>query len=76
MKATITIDSASGTYTHAKGAWTGAFPIEDLPRWLTFYRRQQELYPSHAATYEPDVTALTEAAGQIAGLRIHASTAG
>lgn len=66
MKATITIDSASRTYTHTKGAWSGTFPITDLPRWLTFYRKQQELYPSHAATYEPDVTALADAIKSIA----------
>lgn len=61
MKATIIIDSASRTYTHTKGAWSGTFPITDMPRWLTFYRKQQELYPPHAETYEPDVKALAEA---------------
>ncbi len=68
MKATITIDSASGTYTHTKGAWTGTFPIADLGRWLAFYRSQQERYPFHAAAYEPDVRALADAAAEIAGL--------
>lgn len=61
MQANITIDSTSGTFTHTKGAWTGTFPISDLPRWLVFYRGQQERYPARAASYEADVEALAVA---------------
>jgi hypothetical protein len=47
-----------GTFTLTKGPWSGTFPIEDLPKWLAFYRRQQELFPAHAANYANDVRAL------------------
>lgn len=32
-----TYDSASGTFTTAKGIWSGTFPIADLPKWLELY---------------------------------------
>jgi hypothetical protein len=58
MKTTATYDSAAGTFTLEKGIWRGTFPIADLPKWLTFYRQQQERYPTHAESYASDVKAL------------------
>lgn len=61
MQTTVTIDSTSQTFTHARGAWTGTFPISEIPTWLAFYLAQQERYPAHAATYEADVQQLSAA---------------
>ena len=51
-------DSAAGTFTLTKDVWSGTFPIADLPKWLTFFRRQRELFPSHAGSYNDDLNAL------------------
>lgn len=60
MQTTATYDSEVGTFTLSKGPWSGTFPISDLPKWLAFYRRQRELFPAHAASYDDDVMALEE----------------
>ena len=65
MKATVTHDSAAGTFTLEKGIWQGTFPIADLPKWLNFYRGQMERYPAHGPNYAPDVEALEALARQI-----------
>ena len=62
MRATATYDSGAGTF---KGIWRGTFPIADLPKWLSFYRRQMERYPAHADNYAPDLEALEVLARQI-----------
>lgn len=67
MKAMATYDSKTGTFTLEKGIWRGTFPIEDLPKWLKFYRQQQERYPTHAAQYAPDVEALEALAAELRG---------
>lgn len=74
MKDTVTIDSTAGTFTHQKAAWSGTFPLSDLPKWLAFYRQMQERYPVHARTYEPDVRALADAQRQLNA--VMASSAG
>lgn len=71
MQTSVMIDSTAGTFTHTRGAWTGTFPTSDIPRWLTFYRGQQERYPEHAATYQADVDALTEALSSSGSLQAH-----
>jgi len=65
MQTTATYDSAVGTFTLTKGPWSGTFPIEDLPNWLDFYRRQQQRHPDHAAAYQGDVEALEALARQL-----------
>lgn len=58
MKTTATYDSTTETITMTKGAWAQTFPVDDLPKWLAFYRLQQERFPAHADNYETDVRAL------------------
>jgi hypothetical protein len=58
MQTTATIDSEAGTFTLKKGVWSGTFPLADLPKWLAFYRDQQQRFPAHAETYADDVKAL------------------
>jgi hypothetical protein len=61
MAAKATYDSTTFTFTLSKGVWSGTFPVPDLPKWLTFYRRQRELFPNRAASYDDDVKALEAA---------------
>jgi len=65
MEPTATVDSTSGTFTLTKGVWTGSFPVADLPKWLAFYRRQRDLFPTHASSYDGDVKALETLAAQL-----------
>ncbi|AEH88735.1 hypothetical protein FJ976_03795 [Mesorhizobium sp. B1-1-9] len=58
MKTAATYDSEAGTFTIEKDKWRGTFSIADLPKWLHFYRQQQERYPAHAHSYGSDVEAL------------------
>jgi hypothetical protein len=58
MKTTATYDSEAGTFTLVRDTWHGIFPISDMPKWLDFYRRQQELFPAYAASYADDIEAL------------------
>ena len=55
---TITYDSAAGTLTMSKGGWINTYPISQLPGWLAFYRKQQEMFPRYAAFYEDTAVAL------------------
>jgi hypothetical protein len=64
MATKATYDSTDGTFTLARGVWSGKFPITELPKWLSFYQRQKELFPNHAGSYDDDVKAL-EAARQL-----------
>jgi len=64
MQATATIDSTGKNFTMAKGSWSATFPLSDLPKWLAFYRRQQELFPAHAHHYDEDVRALEALAAE------------
>lgn len=41
------------------GGWVGSFPLEDLDRWLTYYRGQRDRRGGRfASIYAPDVRAL------------------
>lgn len=40
------------TFTLTGQHWSGTYPIEDLPRWLTFYRQQRDLHPKSGHAYD------------------------
>jgi hypothetical protein len=65
MKTLATYDLVAGTFTLSKDKWQGTFPIADLPKWLAFYRQQQERYPAHSASYASDVEALEALVAQL-----------
>lgn len=65
MQTKATIDSTGQTFTLRGGPWSSTYPIADLPKWLAFYRRQQELFPAHAHHYDDDVRALEKLAAQL-----------
>lgn len=52
-----TIDRKGSTFTIARGAWVSSYPLAHLPKWIAFYRRQAELFPSQSS-YIEDVRAL------------------
>lgn len=51
------------TFTVTGRYWSGTYPIEELPRWLAFYRRQREQHPKAGNTYDATIAALEALAG-------------
>ncbi|WP_314189906.1 hypothetical protein [Paracoccus yeei] len=46
------------TFTMAGVQWSGTYPLEELPKWLAFYRRMRDAHQNGAPYYEAAVTAL------------------
>lgn len=46
------------TFTLAGVQWSGAYPLEELPKWLAFYRRMRDAHPNGAPYYDAAVMAL------------------
>lgn len=67
MKATLSDDRKS--FTLQRGAWSNTYPVEDLPKWLAFYREQPRLFPKAGETYAASITAI-EALAREAGLTV------
>lgn len=46
-------------FHHEVGGWHGEFPVEELPRWIAFYRHHRDrLQGRYAHYYAEDVKAL------------------
>lgn len=56
MKATVTEDGRH--FTLQRGAWSNTYPIEDLAKWLAFYRQQPLDFPKSGTNYAASITAL------------------
>lgn len=41
------------TFTLASEGWSEVYPIEELPKWLAFYRGRREKHPRVAVFYDP-----------------------
>jgi hypothetical protein len=55
----ITIDKSTSTYTLTGKVWSNTYPLEDMPKWLEFYRRQRENFPKADGAYD-DIIAVLE----------------
>lgn len=58
-------DPQARTFTMKGRAWFNTYPITDLPKWLTFYRRMQAEHPKAKDSYDADVAALEALAQQL-----------
>lgn len=56
----ITIDREAGTYTLTGKVWANTYPLEDMPKWLEFYRRQRENFPKADGAYDDIIGVLEE----------------
>lgn len=65
MTTTAILDPDGKSFTMTRGAWSSDYPISDLPRWMAFYSRQQELFPVHAQQYAESFAALEKLAAKI-----------
>jgi len=61
MKATHdeTTFTLTGTY------WSATYPLEELPKWLAFYRRQKERFPKAGNSYDETVASLEALAKEL-----------
>lgn len=54
MKAT----RSESTFTLTGKHWSGTYPLDDLPKWLAFYRRLRENHPKSGTSYDATIEAL------------------
>ncbi len=57
----ITIDKSAGTFTLTGKVWANTYPLEDMPKWLEFYRRQSANFPKADGAYDDIIGVLEEA---------------
>lgn len=50
------------TFTLKSGAWSNTYPILDLPKWLSFYRRMKADFPKSGNSYDWAIEALEKLA--------------
>lgn len=53
------------TFTMSGLHWTAAYPIEELPKWLAFYRRQRRDFPKAGTAYDAAIEGLEKLANQL-----------
>ena len=53
------------TFTMSGLHWTGVYPLEELPKWLTFYRKQRRDFPKAGAAYDAAIDGLEKLAQQL-----------
>lgn len=46
------------TFTLRGREWYGTYPLEDLPKWLAFYRKLKVEYPKSGTSYDATIAAL------------------
>jgi hypothetical protein len=47
--------------------WSAAYPLEELPRWLAFYRSRRARFPKAGDSYEATIAALEALERELAG---------
>ncbi|WP_312525716.1 hypothetical protein [Paracoccus sp. (in: a-proteobacteria)] len=60
---TTSFDDTSFTLT--SGAWSNTYPLEDLAKWLKFYRHQKERFPKSGPHYDASIAAIEALAEQL-----------
>jgi len=61
----VTHDEA--TFTLTGRIWSATYPLEDLPKWLAFYRSRKARFPKAAGSYAATIAALEELEQRLAG---------
>lgn len=65
MTLRITYHPETRTYTHAKRSWSNSYPIERLPEWIAFYKKQRLDFPKSGTAYDVDIAALEALAREL-----------
>ena len=53
------------TFTLMSKAWSNTYPLDDLTKWLAFYRHQKEKFPKSLDAYDASIAALEGLADQL-----------
>ena len=48
------------TFTLTGKVWQATYPLDELQKWLAFYRSRRARFPKAADSYEPTIAALEE----------------
>lgn len=54
------------TFTITGRHWAGTYPLDQLPKWLAFYRRQREDFPKAGTAYDATIEGLEGLARKLA----------
>lgn len=54
------------SFTLTGKVWSAHYPIEELPKWLAFYRSRRERCPKAGNSYEATIAALEALEAQLA----------
>jgi hypothetical protein len=46
------------TFTITGQQWSGTYPLQDLSKWLAFYRRQRADFPKAGPSYDATIAGL------------------
>ncbi|MCV2448443.1 hypothetical protein [Paracoccus sp. DMF] len=46
------------TFTLTGNMWSATYPLDELPKWLAFYRRQKARFPKAGDSYDGTIAAL------------------
>lgn len=52
------ISHDNSMFTMNGSFWSGTYPLDDLPKWLAFYRKQRADFPKARTVYDACVDAL------------------
>lgn len=53
------------TFTMTGQQWTGTYPLDELPKWLRFYRSQREQFPKAGTSYDAGIAGLEALANEL-----------
>ncbi|MFC3169250.1 hypothetical protein [Paracoccus fontiphilus] len=53
------------TFTITGQQWAGTYPLDDLGKWLAFYRRQRADFPKAGAVYDATIAGLEALAQEL-----------
>lgn len=56
--AIMQITHTDATFTMTSKHWSGTYPLDELPKWLAFYRRQRADFPKSGRVYDAAITGL------------------
>ncbi|UXU73722.1 MULTISPECIES: hypothetical protein [unclassified Paracoccus (in: a-proteobacteria)] len=54
------------TFTLTGKVWSATYPLEELPRWLAFYRSRRQRCPRAGSSYDATLAALEALAQELA----------
>ncbi|KGJ11598.1 hypothetical protein EQ718_02365 [Paracoccus versutus] len=54
------------TFTLTGKIWSATYPLEELPKWLAFYRGRKARFPKAGNSYDATIAALEQLERQLA----------